>query len=79
MKLWVTTIRAIDPISNRIENYSGPNVPGITSQDAEYYCQTNGLGYCKVEGELIAEIPTKPDGVTPDWDNMVDYDTINNN
>lgn len=79
MRQWVTEIRAIDPITGELKEYMGPNVLGINLQDAEYFCQNNGLGYCKVTDELIAEIPTKSDGTTPDWDNMTDYEKINNN
>lgn len=30
MKLWVTEIRAIDPIDGEIKTWAGPNVPGIS-------------------------------------------------
>jgi hypothetical protein len=62
-KLWVTKIIAIDPRQPEIggkpnyKEFGGPNVPGKTQKDAEDYCQNNGLGYCKVEGILIEEIP----------------------
>jgi hypothetical protein len=52
MKLWSTLIKAIDPSDNCLKTWKGPNVPGSTRQDAEYYCQVNGLGYCKVDCEV---------------------------
>lgn len=59
MKRWVTEVRAIDPINPERGAilWAGPNVPGETHADAEKYCQKNGLGYCRVVGLLIAEIP----------------------
>ena len=73
MKLWTTTIRAINPITEELTSWCGPHVPGINEIDAKRYCQENGLGYCEVDGELIMEIPTKKDGITPDWNNSIDY------
>ena len=37
--------------------WGGPNIEAETQKAAEEYCQENGLGYCKVIGELIEEIP----------------------
>lgn len=79
MKKWVTSIRATDPRDEEMKVWSGPDVPGLTMRMAEQYCQENGLGYCKVDGELIAEIPTKADGITPTFDKMVDYENTSLN
>lgn len=69
-----TKIKAIDPKDGEMKTWSGPVIDAISYQDAEYYCQENGLGYCEVDGILVSEIPTKSDGVTPDWENRIDYD-----
>ena len=53
--LFTTTIRAIDPKDGELKTYAGPNVPGISFNDARAYCQKNGLGYCEVEGILLNE------------------------
>lgn len=74
MNLYVTTIRAISPIDGELRSYGGPNVPGISFADAQAYCENNGLGYCKVDGLLISEIPCKPGTYEPDWDKMTDYE-----
>ena len=57
MKQWVTEIKAIRPQDGELIVYCGPEVPGETHEDAKAYCQENGLGYCNVLGELIAEVP----------------------
>lgn len=57
-KLYVTEIRAIDPITGEMKTWGGPHVPGISFADAREYCRKN-LGYCKVIGELVAEIDAK--------------------
>ena len=53
MKTFVTEIRAMDPISNELRTYCGPEIEAISFKLAEEYCQLNGLGYCKVVGELM--------------------------
>lgn len=74
MKLWVTEIKAYDPITGELKTWCGPEVPGINHKDAENYCQDNGLGYCKVLGELVAEIPCKDGTYEPNWNKMIDYE-----
>ena len=56
MDLYTTEIEAIDPVTNEIALWQGPYVPGITFDDAQDFCQRNGLGYCKVTGKFIGEI-----------------------
>lgn len=55
MYLFVTEIKAIDPIDGELKTWAGPKVPGISFNDAEAYCQNNELGYCKVIGRFIGE------------------------
>lgn len=59
MKRWVTEVTSIDPanIERGIVRWAGPEIEAETHQDAERYCHENGLGYCRVKGELIEEIP----------------------
>lgn len=76
MNLYVTEIQAIDPRTGEMKRWGGPDVPGLTHAMAEEYCQQNGLGYCKVIGLLVAVVPTLANGVTPDWDNMIDYEKV---
>lgn len=73
MKLYGTEIIAIKPSTHQLTTYGGPNVPGLTKQMAQQYCEENGLGYCRVLDELVAEIPLQSDGA-PDWQRMVDYE-----
>jgi hypothetical protein len=75
--LFTTSIKAIDPRDGTMKTWCGPNVPGISFNDARAYCQANGLGYCEVVGRLACEIPQKDDG-SPDWDNRIDYDSSDN-
>ncbi len=74
MKLYTTEIKAIRPSDSELITYRGPHVPGISFEDAQSYCEKNGLGYCKVDGILIAEIPCKKDSFEPDWTKMIDYE-----
>jgi hypothetical protein len=38
--------------------WAGPMVPGVTEKEAKKFCQANGLGYCKVMGSLVCEVPS---------------------
>jgi hypothetical protein len=56
-KLWVTSIEAKCVKTGEMHKFMGPYVPGFSFEDAEKYCQANGLGYCRVVGEFIKETP----------------------
>jgi hypothetical protein len=77
MKLFTTTIQAIDPLDGELKLWGGPNVPAISFNDARRYCNENGLGYCTIFGELVATIPTNSDERTPDFSKMIDYSNDN--
>ena len=75
MNIYTTKITAIDPKDGKLKDYSGQRVVGISFQDAQNYCDNNELGYCKVEGLLIAEIPCKTGTFEPDWRGLIDHET----
>lgn len=77
MKIWLTELTAIDPITGRLKKWCGDEVKAPTQQLAEEWCQLNGKGYLKVVGELIAEIPCKEGTYEPDFKNMVNYENLN--
>lgn len=63
-KLWVTEIWAEKPNDTSwidkctpcpTYKWQGPHVPGATMQEAQEYCNKNGLGYCRVVGVLVEE------------------------
>jgi len=67
---WSTRILAATPETHESEvldlrEYTGPVVPGITLEDAQRYCNTHGLGYCRVIGEHIAEVDYDTGKITP--------------
>ena len=74
MKTWSTEVKAKSPVDGSIKTYCGPNIEAETLEEAQEYCENNGLGYCWVIGQLICEIPTLEDGLTPDFDNQVSYE-----
>lgn len=77
MNLYTTEIYAICPTTGDLKLWAGPHVPGISFADAQNYCETNGLGYCKVTGKLVAEINFKDNPIAPDCAIRVDYDNLN--
>ena len=76
MNHYTTEIEAINPLTGLITLWCGPNIPAISFSDAEDYCQRNGLGYCRVTGLLMEEIPTMRDG-TADRSKKVSYENLN--
>lgn len=55
-KMWATEVYATphdttDPAT--LARWRGPKVPGDTAEQAQAFCEENGLGYCKVIGEVI--------------------------
>lgn len=79
MRTWVTEIRALDWRTETMKDWEGPRVQGITWQDAQNNADKQYGGYLRVIGELVADIPTKEDGFTPDWDKEIDYQKPNHN
>lgn len=57
MKQFATSLMAIDPRDGELKCWCGPNVPGNSVKEAQDYCNNNGLGYLKIDGLLICEIP----------------------
>ena len=78
MKVFTTEIRAIDPICGEMKTWAGPNIRAISYSDAEDYLQRHGLGYCRVSGQLIAEIPCKEGSYEPDFSKQINYDNYLN-
>ena len=54
--LWVTEIYARNSVTGEMAYFAGPRVPGKTREEAEEFCNTNGLGYCKVVDRFVMEI-----------------------
>lgn len=74
MKYYTTKIRAIDPETGEMATWGGPNIEALSPGLARQYCDTHGLGYCEIDGELVSEIPCKPGTYEADWSKRVDYD-----
>lgn len=76
MKLWTTTIMAIDPRDGKLKRWMGPEINALTRELAQEYCQKNELGYCSVdEGEVTGIIPAKLENghYVPLWDQEIDF------
>lgn len=78
MKLWCTEIKALEASTGEMKTWGGESVEAPTWGLAQKWCDEN-KGYLKVVGELIAEIPCKKGTYEPDWNNMIDYENIQNN
>jgi len=53
LRIWLTEIKAICPVDGRLKTFGGPHIEAPSLKLAQEYCQSNGLGYCRVIGELI--------------------------
>lgn len=73
MRKYTTEIRAFDPLTNEMKLWQGDHIEANSFEEAEEFCKNN-KGYLKVTGELIAEIGTLEDGITPDWSTYKDYE-----
>jgi hypothetical protein len=72
---YCTKITALNPEGDMVE-FSGPIIESISPGMAAKYCQENGLGYCQIDGELIAEIPCD-ENYKADFSKEIDYDILN--
>ena len=50
--IWLTEIRAVDPQTGELTDWCGPRIEAESYEEAENFCNSNGLGYCKVVGRM---------------------------
>lgn len=77
-RIYATEIRAIDPTDGELKTWAGPHVRALTWGMAERWCQAH-MGYCRVVGELVRTVPSKPGTLEPDWRRAVDHSTARDN
>ena len=73
MKKWATIFYAINSVSGELEKFGGKHVKAPTYELAVAWCRKYAI-HLHVIGELVAEIPTKKDGITPDWSKKTEYE-----
>lgn len=56
MRKFTTELRAIDPQDGEIKTWQGPHIESVSFDEARRYCDSNGLGYLKIAGVLVAEV-----------------------
>lgn len=59
MKAFTTHLQAINPDTQELQFFTGPNILARNWDEAEDYCYRNGLGYLVVDGELNGETETE--------------------
>lgn len=69
---------ALEAATGIMKKWCGPEVEAPTAELAQQWCNDN-MGYLKVVGELVAEIPCKSGTHDPNFENMIDYENIKNN
>ncbi len=79
MKRWSSVIYAKNPLTGEMSTFDGPLIEAPSKKLAFEYCQNNRLGYCFIGDEVISIIPTKADGLTPDWSKRTDFNIEQNN
>jgi hypothetical protein len=70
---YTTLIKAINPITKELNTFVGPDIEGISIQDAQHYCENNGFGYCEVDSLLISKIPADENTFEAKWNERKDY------
>lgn len=78
MKKWATEFTAPDARTGEMKTWGGEDVEAPTWDLAQQWCYDN-RGHLKVVGELVVTIPCKAGTHDPDWDKMIDHETIANN
>lgn len=61
MKTFLTQLRAINNQTGELATYMGMRIPAESHEDAQRYCDENGMGYLRVIGEFIEEIDSDID------------------
>ncbi|MCL4639783.1 MULTISPECIES: hypothetical protein [Olivibacter] len=59
MKTFTTHLQAINPDTQELQLFAGPNILARDWDEAEDYCYRNGLGYLVVDGELNEALGTE--------------------
>ena len=77
LNTYITELKAICPIDGTLKTWAGQNIQALSFSDAERICQTNGMGYLKVVGQLVSEIPYDPQTNEIKWDAAKEYHTLN--
>lgn len=57
MKKFTTSVEAINPHTGELNLFNGPVIEAVSWEQAQYNCDNNGLGYCRVDGEYKGEKP----------------------
>lgn len=71
MKIWLTEISAIDPLTGKMQRYSGPEIIAPSKLMAVAFVRDK-YPYCKVLGQITRVIKHKDDTETISYS----YDTI---
>lgn len=53
--IYLTEIRAYDPLTGQMKNWCGPQVEALSWSLAEEYCRLY-MGYCRVIGEWVGDV-----------------------
>lgn len=61
MRTFLTEVVTYDIETEKIEVWAGPEIKEISLELAELYLEENGLGYCKIIGEKIANVDGEGD------------------
>ncbi|NRB54166.1 MAG: hypothetical protein HRU41_41345 [Saprospiraceae bacterium] len=65
MNQYGTEIHAICPIQRELKVFGGPLIEAESQEAAELWCQENGMGYLKVLGRKLNDIPEVFKGLGP--------------
>jgi hypothetical protein len=54
---YTTSIQAINPHTGELCLYNGPVIEANTWEQAQFICDNNEMGYCRVDGEFKGDRP----------------------
>lgn len=76
--IFYTELDAVDPATGELKKWAGPEIEAASLTIAREMCDMNGLGYLRIVGRVVAEIPCKPGTYDPDWSQRKDFYIENN-
>jgi len=53
---YITTIRALDPKDMELKSWDGPIITACSLTEAIRYANNNGLGYCRINGDILVDV-----------------------
>lgn len=79
MKIWQTFMQVLNQGTKELVWVEGYRVKSPTRESAQRLLDKHDFHYLVLGDEILAEIPCIPGTDEPDWDRMIDFQSITEN